>query len=390
MSSASRVTANLLITTNPSKSDTGPAVAVKDVIDVRGMPTTAGSRVLPQVPARRDATVVARVRAAGATIVGKTNLDEWAFDTTGANPHYGVVVNPHDPKRIPGGSSGACAAAVVLGLCDWAIGTDTAGSIRIPAALCGVVGIKPTTGLLPTDGIYALSPTLDTPGPLAADVTTAAAALEMMVGESSAAPTAGGSHRIGAPAGWVNELDAGVDAAWSTLAASLPEIPFPDRQRFGGPFEAIVFAEAAARHRTWLTARAGDYGDATRASLRMGFRVSAVDYLAALDERQRLADEIDAALDCVDAIVLPGSSCVAPPHEETGVRERLGRFTTPFSLTGHPVVALPVPVSDGSLPVGAQVVARRGQDSTAVAVAAQLEREWKTGHTQHARGQNVS
>lgn len=385
MSASTRPTANLLITTSDTSGPaTGPAVAVKDIIDVRGMPTTAGSRVLPQTPAPHDATVVARTRAAGATIVGKTNLDEWAFGTTGENPHYGAVVNPHDPERIPGGSSGACAAAVVLGLCDWAIGTDTAGSIRIPAALCGVVGMRPTTGLLPTDGIFPVSRTLDVPGPLAADVSTAATALEIMAGKSVGIAKTDDSARIAIPRGWVSGLDAAMGSAWSSLASNLPEIPFPARHRFGPPFEAIVFAEAAARHRPWLASRAEDYGEGTAASLRRGFRVSAVDYLAALDERERLADEVDAALDGVEAIVLPGSSCVAPRHGEPRVRERLGRFTTPFSLTGHPVVTLPVPVRRGGLPVGIQVVARRGEDGTAVAVAAQLERAGKTGHARRA------
>ena len=207
----------------------------------------------------------------------------------------------------------------------------------------------------------------------------------MMTGESLTRPSDGVSHQIATPSGWVNELDSTVEAAWSTLATSLPAVPFPEPCRFGGPFESIVFAEAAAQHRTRLSSRADGYGDATRASLHRGFQVSAVDYLTALDERKRLADDVDAALDGLDAIVLPGSCCVAPRHHETGIRERLGRFTTPFSLTGHPVVALPVPASEGSLPVGDQVVARRGEDSTAIAVAAQLERAWEGGQITGAR-----
>ncbi|HZU16135.1 MAG TPA: amidase, partial [Candidatus Dormibacteraeota bacterium] len=158
----------------------GPVVAVKDLVDVRGTVTTAGSRLLPQVPADRDAPVIARMRQAGCVVIGKANLHEWAFGLTSENPHYGPVRNPLDPSRVAGGSSGGSAAAVAAGMCDWALGTDTGGSIRVPAALCGVVGFKPTLGTVDTEGVVPLSRTLDTLGPLAPDVRSAASALEAM------------------------------------------------------------------------------------------------------------------------------------------------------------------------------------------------------------------
>src|SRR6202521_4300166 len=158
----------------------GTVVAVKDLVDVAGMVTTAGGVILPNEPAERDAPVVAAIRARGCVIVGKTNLHEFAFGVTSVNPHYGAVLNPHDPSRVAGGSSGGSAVAVAAGMCDWAIGTDTGGSIRVPAALCGGVGIKPTLGALSTKGVLPLARSLDTVGPIAADVATAALGLEMM------------------------------------------------------------------------------------------------------------------------------------------------------------------------------------------------------------------
>ena len=157
-------------------------VAVKDNIDVAGMVTTAGGLHLPMTPAANDAPVVAAIKAAGGKVIGKCNLHEYALGVTNANPHYGIARNPRDPERIPGGSSGGSAVAVGLGLCDWAIGTDTGGSVRIPAGLCGVAGLKPTTGRLGIAGIFPVAESLDTPGPMARDVRTIGRAMEMLTG----------------------------------------------------------------------------------------------------------------------------------------------------------------------------------------------------------------
>src|SRR5256714_3139177 len=160
----------------------GPVVAVKDLVDVKGMVTTAGGIILPKTPAADDAPVVQRLRRHGCVMVGKTNLHEFAYGVTSVNPHYGAVLNPHDPGRVAGGSSGGSAVAVAAGMCDWAVGSDTGGSIRIPAALCGVVGLKPTRGSVSLAGVVPLARSLDTMGPMAPDVRTAARALEMMGG----------------------------------------------------------------------------------------------------------------------------------------------------------------------------------------------------------------
>src|SRR3979490_3334611 len=163
-----------------SEEGAGTVVAVKDLVDVAGMVTTAGGRILPSKPAERDAPVVVRIRREGCVVVGKTNLHEFAFGVTSANPHYGAVLNPHDKSRVAGGSSGGSAVAVAAGMCDWAIGSDTGGTIRIPASLCGVVGFKPEIGSIYITGVIPLAWSLDTLGPIATDVGAAAKAYSMM------------------------------------------------------------------------------------------------------------------------------------------------------------------------------------------------------------------
>ena len=246
----------------------GPVVAVKDLIDVRGTVTTGGSVLLPSTPARRDAPVVRRLRAHGCVMIGKTNLHEWAFGVTSQNPHHGGVRNPRARDRVPGGSSGGSAVAVAAGLCDWAIGSDTGGSIRIPASFCGVVGIKPTVGSVDVEGVIPLSRTLDTLGPLAPDVSTAARALEMMSGLPGLVPERVrplSELRIAAAAGWAEGLAPEAAAAWEPVASGLPEVRLPDRRRMGGAGLTILLAEAAAyhRHEQVLARRAG--GDAAAA-----------------------------------------------------------------------------------------------------------------------------
>jgi Asp-tRNA(Asn)/Glu-tRNA(Gln) amidotransferase A subunit family amidase len=186
----------------------GPVVAVKDLLDVRGTPTTAGSIVLDPAPALADAAVITRIRAAGCVVIGKTNLHEWALGPTSANRHFGAVRHPRDALRVAGGSSGGSAVAVALGMCDWAIGTDTGGSIRIPAGLCGVVGFKPTFGSIDTRGMVAASQSLDTIGPLAQSVASTLRAYEIMSGEQQdySEPPAWEHLRIGIPRAWVSGL----------------------------------------------------------------------------------------------------------------------------------------------------------------------------------------
>jgi len=351
----------------------GAVVAVKDLVDVAGMVTTAGGIILPPTPATEDAPVVKSIRAHGCVVVGKANLHEFAYGVTSVNPHYGPVRNPHDPSRVAGGSSGGSAVAVAMRMCDWAIGSDTGGSIRVPASLCGVVGFKPALGSIDTIGVIPLSRSLDTLGPMAPDVATAAAAYSMMGGESLPAQPLH-APRLAVPAGWVSGLDAETARAWALVSAGLPEVPFLDRQELFDVGLTILLVEAAAFHKRWATESPEKYGADVLALIKRGLDVPAEDYERAIAARPRLRDEAQAAMRDIDALILPATAITAPFVNAGGeVREPLARFTRPFNTTGQPVVALPAPV--GGLPVGIQVVGKTNGD--AIGAAATLEREWR-------------
>lgn len=357
----------------------GPVVAVKDLVDVRGTVTTAGAVLLPDRPAEDDAPVVQRLRRAGGVVIGKTNLHEWAFGVTSANPHYGAVRNPHDAQRVAGGSSGGSAVAVAAGMCDWALGSDTGGSIRIPAAFCGVVGFKPTIGTVDTEGVVPLSRSLDTLGPLAPDVRTAAAALEAMSDLTGLVPRLArprSDFRIAVPRGWGSDLDAALSGAWQRVAEGLPEIDFPDRARMGAAGLTILLAEAARFHRRRLERHPERFGEDVRRLLEAGLRVTSQDYSIALLEQSRVRVETEAAMEGWDAVLAPVTRVQAPRIGEEPDRADLTGYTRPFNTTGQPVICLPAPVAQG-LPVGIQVVGRFGRDARLVEVAATLEQEWR-------------
>ncbi len=350
----------------------GTVVAVKDLVDVAGMVTTAGGIILPDVPAAEDAPVVRRIRQHGCLIIGKTNLHEFAYGVTSANPHYGTVGNPRDPRRLAGGSSGGSAVAVAARMCDWAVGSDTGGSIRIPASLCGIVGFKPALGTIDLTGVIPLSHSLDTLGPMARNVEDAALAFTMMSGESVPLdPLA--RPRLGVPAGWVTDLDEQTDRAWKLVSRDVPEVQFVDR---GALFDAgltVLLVEAAAYHRKWATEQPEKYGPDVLAHIRRGLAIPAVVFEVALADVHRLRREALAAMDGIDALLLPATAIVAPPIDSGNeVREPLSRFTRPFNTTGQPVVTLPARI-DG-LPVGIQVVGRTNADTLRAGMW--LEAEW--------------
>ena len=354
---------------------TGDVVAVKDLVDVKGMVTTAGAIILPNVPAEHDAPVVAMLRRQGCVMVGKTNLHEFAYGITSVNPHYGAVHNPHDPGRVAGGSSGGSAVAVAAGMCDWAIGSDTGGSIRIPASLCGVVGFKPAYGTIDIDGVIPLSRSLDTLGPMAADVDKVARAFFMMSGEARP-PASDRKPTLAVPAGWVRDLDEPTQRAWERVSAGLPEVEFLDRDRLFRVGLTILLVEAATYHREWATSSPEKYGADVLAHIQRGFGIPAVDYAEALEEWPALREESLLAMDGVDALILPATAIVAPPLAAgTKVREPLSRFTRPFNTTRQPVITIPAPVPEGSLPVGIQIVGR--SNAEVIAIATWLEREWR-------------
>jgi aspartyl-tRNA(Asn)/glutamyl-tRNA(Gln) amidotransferase subunit A len=356
-----------------AETGSGPVVAVKDLVDVAGMVTTAGGIILPDVPAPDDAPVVRRIRTNGCVVVGKANLHEFAFGVTSVNPHYGPVRNPHDPSLVAGGSSGGSAVAVAMGMCDWAIGSDTGGSIRIPASLCGVVGFKPALGSIDTTGVIPLSRSLDTLGPIAPSVAAAADAYSMMAGESLPVESIS-SPRLGVPAGWVVGLDEQTATTWKLVSAGVPEVDFPRREELFDAGLTILLVEAAAYHRRWAAECPEKYGADVISHIRRGLALLAVDFEEALLARERLCLEASQAMEGIDALILPATAIVAPSISAGNeVREPLARFTRPFNTTGQPVVCIPGPAP--GLPVGIQVIGRT--NAAAIAVAAMLETEWR-------------
>jgi aspartyl-tRNA(Asn)/glutamyl-tRNA(Gln) amidotransferase subunit A len=357
----------------------GTVVGVKDVVDVRGTVTTAGARILPVEPSGEDAPVIRAMRAAGCIVVGKTNLHEFAFGITSANPHHGSVVNPRAPDRIAGGSSGGSAAAVAAGLVTWALGTDTGGSIRIPAALCGVVGFKPTIGSFDNSGVIPLSRSLDTLGPLALDVETAAMAFAQMCGDRSWAsdpPVPLSSLRLGVIAGWGEDLDAVTSGVWRKMTAGLRSVGFPSRAALNEVGFTILLVEAAAFHRHWLETVPDRYGKDVLEPLLRGLTITRAAYIGALLEQSRLRAMADEALEsqAVDAVLVPATRILAPRVNDRFERQDLTGYTRPFNTTGQPVVCLPVPT--GGVPIGIQVVGRHGEDAKLLSIARALEHEW--------------
>ena len=354
------------------ESGDGPVVAVKDLVDVKDMVTTAGGTILPRTPAADDAPVVKRIRAAGCVVVGKANLHEFAYGVTNVNPHYGTARNPHDPTRVSGGSSGGSAVAVAAGMCDWAIGSDTGGSIRIPASLCGVAGFKPQFGSIDIGGTVPLSKSLDTLGPLAPTIAGCAVAYTMMSGEPVGLSELS-APRLAVPAGWVTDLDAATAEAWARCGDGLPEVEFLARDALFEVGLTILLFEAAEFHRAWATQSPEKYGADVLRLIKRGFEISLGDYERAIEERERLESQALAELDGVDALVLPATAIVAPPEDHgPEVREQLSRFTRPFNTTHQPVAVLPAPVS--GMPVGIQVVGKTNAET--LRAAAWLEQEW--------------
>jgi aspartyl-tRNA(Asn)/glutamyl-tRNA(Gln) amidotransferase subunit A len=357
-----------------SEEGNGTVVAVKDLVDVAGMVTTAGGVILPREPASEDAAVIRRLRQEGCVVVGKTNLHEFAYGVTSINPHYGAVRNPHDIERVAGGSSGGSAVAVAAGMCDWAVGSDTGGSIRIPASFCGVVGFKPELGSIDTTGVIPLSGSLDTLGPLAPDVMGAARAYSMMSGETMPHEPMR-QPRLAIPSGWVADLDGETARAWRRVSEGLPEVEFVKREPLYTVSLTVLQVEASTYHRRWVAEFPDKYGADVLGHLRRGLEILAVDYAEALATMHELRAEAVRAMSGIDALVLPATAIVAPAVSASAeVREPITRYTRPFNATGQPVVTLPAPVR--GMPVGIQVVGRT--NSVAIAAAAWLEQQWKT------------
>jgi aspartyl-tRNA(Asn)/glutamyl-tRNA(Gln) amidotransferase subunit A len=358
----------------PERPAPGISLAVKDLFDTAGLTTTYGSIIFTENVPNQTAEAVRLLEDAGYTNVGKTNLHEFAYGVTSQNPHFGTVPNPIAPGRVAGGSSGGSAAALAAGLADAALGTDSGGSIRIPAAFCGVVGFKPTYGLVPLDGCFALAPGFDHAGPMGRDVATCAQILR---------PLAPGfePRRIESP----EEVSVGV--AWTELADPLvgsrvasAVTHFPRRRIFDFPLPkdvgAVFMREVADTHRELFREHAGAYGNNVREKIERCLAITDAAYesgLAALDDyRERCAD----AIADVDLVVTPTVPCVAPPADvdELTVRDRLILFTYPFNCLGWPALALPCGPAEDGLPASVQLAAPKGADAGVLAVAELLER----------------
>jgi aspartyl-tRNA(Asn)/glutamyl-tRNA(Gln) amidotransferase subunit A len=372
----------------------GRIVSIKDLFDVAGEPTTAGSIVLRDAPAASaDAPVVERLRRAGAVIVGKTNMTEFAFSGLGLNPHYDTPRNPADRARIPGGSSSGAAVSVVDAFSEIAIGSDTGGSVRIPAAYCGLVGFKPTAHRVPLEGVLPLSPTLDSIGPLARDVADCARADAVMAGDGAAPPAAAKPVRLALiePSNLVFDgVDATVAAAYARGRRTLEDrgariesrrLTLLDEMVRATARGAFALAESAAWHRDLLASRRDGYDPMVRARIERGATIPAMDYVAMSQERRRLCAAINEIFAETDALVFPTVPTVAPlfgecASEEGFTRCNLLALRNPTIANFFDLCAITLPVHRaGELPVGLMLVGPHGGDRRLLAIAAALEPE---------------
>jgi aspartyl-tRNA(Asn)/glutamyl-tRNA(Gln) amidotransferase subunit A len=365
----------------------GAIVSIKDLFDIAGEPTRVGSKILAEeaAPAAADAIIVQRLRQAGAVIVAKTNMTEFAFSGIGANPHFGTPGNPRDRARVPGGSSSGAPVAVADGMCEIAIGTDTGGSVRIPAALCGLVGFKPSRQRVPTTGAFPLSKTLDSIGPIARSVADCAKADAIMAGERFAPlePIALSGLRFGLPEGLLLErLDDIVASAFQAAIARLErsgarisheQLPLLDDWVAVNEKGGVIPPEACAVHRDRLRRRGADVDPNVRIRIERGCAVGEADFAEILRERQRLVAAMQARLAGLDVLVMPTTTIVAPTIAEVedpkifAVRNAaVLRNTSMVNFFDLCAISLPL---QASLPVGLMLVARNGQDLTLLRIA---------------------
>jgi len=371
----------------------GVPVAIKDLMYIEGVRCTAGSKILADSVAPYDSYAVRRIKKGGGVILGTTNLHEFAAGITNANPHYGPVRNPWDPTRISGGSSGGSAAAVAAGMAAAALGTDTAGSVRLPAGLCGAVGFKPTYGLVSRIGVIPLASSFDTVGTLTRSGWDAAALLSVLAGHDegdvstadvplpdfvASAESPIGPIKVGAPRGYFRDLlDEGVEREFQAFLDRLAQLGCSvERMELSGIdavqdiFYPIRRAEASAFHEKWLSSRAGLYGEDVRKTLELGSKIPATEYINAQNRRPALREAFLRSMADYQVLAVPTSAITAPAvgqsrvtvgGKEVDVQSTLVRLTMPFNVVGFPAVSVPVGFA-GGMPVGAQLVARPFED----------------------------
>ena len=377
----------------------GIPIGLKDLYDVAGSPTTAGSPIPSRKPVASDCPVAAHLRAAGAVFLGKHHMHEWALGVTTNNAHFGPCLNPWDPTRSPGGSSGGSGAALAAGLCFGTFGSDTGGSIRIPASLCGVVGLKPTTGRVSLRGVVPLSWTLDHAGPLARSVEDAAILLQAVDVYDALDPTSVDGPRVdptaalreGAkglrvlvPSNYFFETadpDVGdaVTAAldvFSDLGAQIERVTLPGVDELSGANATITRAEAATYHARDLRERSGQFGPDVLVRMRQGEETSAISYALARRIGVVWRRRFESMLDDRTVIVTPTTPISAPKIEGTDAVAAAGRltsFTSPFNLTGLPALSIPCGFSGDKLPIGLQIVGRAWNEALVLRAGAAYE-----------------
>jgi Asp-tRNA(Asn)/Glu-tRNA(Gln) amidotransferase A subunit family amidase len=372
----------------------GVTVAVKDLVDVEGYATTGGTRVLGRRIAAQDADCVARLRSAGAVVVGMANLHGLAYGALSVNPDFGRVRNPRHEQALAGGSSGGSAAAVAAGTVDVAIGTDTAGSVRIPAACCGVVGLKPTYGRVRTDGVHPLAPTMDTVGPLTTSAADAALMLQVLSPTPFSASDTAWSELEGVTVGFLDtyfrdhlapEVRAALTGARTAVEAAggrVVDLDIPIMRHAPAAQLYTLAAEAFDVHREMLRDRGSLLPEDVRVRLETGMFFLAADYVRAQRLRGLMQAQFDHALTRADVLMTPtvamtapdvGTTRVAVDGAEWPIQSALSRLTMPFNLTGHPALTLPFGADERGRPIGLQIVGRAMDEVSVLGVGRVLE-----------------
>ena len=354
---------------------TGPRLAVKDLFDTAGVRTTYGSAIFSEHVPAATAPAVARLEAAGYRTVGKANLHEFAWGITSENEHYGWVPNPVAPGRIAGGSSGGNAAALAAGLADAAIGTDSGGSVRIPAACCGTVGFKPTYGLVSLEGCFPLAPSYDHAGPMARDVATCERMMAVLA-EGFEPAAAVDLADLTIAVGWTEHADPLIRERVEQAAARFGahrhvDIPFPD-----GTY-AVFTREAAQVHADLWRDHRSLYGANVAAKVQRALEVEDAAVRAAEEARSLYRERMAQLMAEVDLLVTPTLSVVAPAAGvgDLALRDQLLRFTYPFNAIGAPALALPCGAAEDGLPASVQLVGRPGDDALVLAAGRALDLE---------------
>ena len=388
----------------------GIPYAAKDLFYTKGIRTTVGSKILTDFVPDYDATVIEKLTAAGAILIGKAGLHEWAYGITSNNPHFGSIRNPWDTERIPGGSSGGSAAALAADLCGFSLGSDTGGSIRIPASFCGLAGLKPTFGRVSRYGVFPLGHTLDHAGPFGWTVEDAALVYQAMAGydprdtssvdRAVTLPAFSPEARlegktIGIPSSFYNQdLDPEIEratkdavAVLQKLGAAVVEVKPPDIEEFNTIAQLILLVEAASVHHRRLAERRADFGEDVRALLEAGRFILATDYLDAQRRRREFIRSFNLLLDQVDAIVTPtipitaakiGQKTVMISGKEWDVRLATTRFMRALNLAGLPLLSVPSGFDSGGMPIGLQIIGALFDERTVLEVGHAYERatEW--------------